>query len=273
MQSCQTTASVSPNPVGVIGIALIGIGVIAAWYLSGAISQDPLYHRFADQRILLSLRHAHNVLSNLPFLIIGLTGIYLVNTRRNQLRGQACMYQVFFGAVFFTAFGSSYYHLEPDNLTLVWDRLPMAIGFMSILAAITAERIDAKLARLLLPWLLLAGVGSVLYWHWLDDLRPYAMVQFGSLLALLAILLRYRNPGSKLLWLALAFYALAKVFEAGDAQIFELSQGLVGGHALKHVAAAVSPLLILIRIKHKTRDQTGRPALAQPATQHLEARA
>jgi len=268
MQSSQPSASFSPNSVNIIGIVLIGIGVIAACYLSGAITQDPQYHRFADQRILLGLPHAHNVLSNLPFCMVGLIGIYLVSTRRKQLREQACMYQFFFGAVFLTAFGSSYYHFDPDNLTLVWDRIPMAIGFMSILAAIIAERLDPKLARLLLPWLLLAGVGSVLYWHWLDDLRAYALVQFGSLLALLAILVRYREPGSGPLWFALAFYALAKLFEASDAQIFDLSQGMVGGHALKHLAAAIAPLLILIRIKNATRCQTARSALAQAITPH-----
>ena len=35
---------------------------------------------------------------------------------------------------------SSYYHLAPDNARLVWDRLPMTVGFMGLLAAMMLER-------------------------------------------------------------------------------------------------------------------------------------
>lgn len=242
-----------PPAATIITTALGIAAVVATWSLIGAIAQDPLYHLFADRRDMLTIPNAHNVLSNLPFCLVGLMGIVSVANQREQLREQAGMYLVFFGAVFFTGFGSAYYHLDPNNLTLVWDRLPMAIGFMSILAAITAERINPKLGQRLLPYLLLAGIGSVLYWHGFDDLRPYALVQFGSLLALLAILSFRRGTAPAMLWLALAFYVLAKILEAGDAQIFALSAGQVSGHALKHLAAAIAPLLILLRLKNLQR--------------------
>ena len=79
-------------------------------------------------------------------------------------------------AYLLTGFGSAYYHLEPNNPTLVWDRLPMTIGFMSLFALIFAERIDDGLGRKLFPWLV-AGFASVLYWHLADDLRPYLLMQ------------------------------------------------------------------------------------------------
>ena len=169
-------------------------------------------------------------------------------TNRIRLNLTHAMYLVFFAAVFFTGFGSAYYHVDPTDTTLVWDRLPMAVGFMSILAAIFAERVDSRLGRTLFPWLIAAGVGSVLYWHWFDDLRLYALVQFGSLLALVLLLLYSRRPGSGWLWLALGFYALAKLFEAADAQVFALTDGIVSGHALKHLAAAAAPLAVAQRI-------------------------
>jgi hypothetical protein len=40
---------------------------------------------------------------------------------------------------------------------------------------------------LLLPGLML-GAGSVVYWHWYDDLRLYAWVQYAPLLILPALL-------------------------------------------------------------------------------------
>ncbi len=253
MQSNASTIGSLTPITRIFVIALGATGMVAAWLLIGAIPQDPLYHLFADQRDMLAIPNAHNVLSNLPFCLVGLIGMIGAFNQRDRLREQTGMYLVFFGAVFFTGFGSAYYHVNPTNLTLVWDRLPMAIGFMSILAAITAERIDPKLGRRLMPYLLLAGIGSVLYWHGFDDLRPYALVQFGSLLALLAILVFRPRPGSTLLWLALAFYVLAKVFEAGDVQVFALSAGQVSGHALKHLAAAITPLLILLHMKNLHR--------------------
>ena len=71
---------------------------------------------------------------------------------------------VFVGLVF-TAFGSAYYHLAPDNARLVWDRLPMTIVFMPLVASLIAERINIKLGLWLLPVLIAIGVGSVIQWH------------------------------------------------------------------------------------------------------------
>ena len=254
----QTRRIAAARPLAIAATLLGAIGLVAAWILTGAIAQDPAYHLFADRRLLLSIPHAHNVLSNLPFALIGGLGLITLLSQRGAGQAARAMYLVFFGAVFVTALGSAYYHLDPNDLTLLWDRLPMAIGFMSILAAISAERIDAGLARALFPWLLIAGAGSVLYWHWSGDLRLYALVQFGSLAALIAVLLRQRGPDSGLLWLALGCYLMAKIFEAADAQIFELSGQLVSGHALKHVAAAIAPLSIWLRLLRAEAQNAGR---------------
>jgi hypothetical protein len=56
----------------------------------------------------------------------------------------------FFGMLL-TAFGSSYCHLQPDNARLMWDSLPMAIVFMSFVAALIAERIRSRAGLRLLP--------------------------------------------------------------------------------------------------------------------------
>jgi len=71
---------------------------------------------------------------------------------------------VFVGLIL-TAAGSSYYHLQPDNTRLVWDRLPIVIVLMSLLAAIVAERMSLRAGLLLMPLLLFIGVGSVLQWR------------------------------------------------------------------------------------------------------------
>ena len=85
---------------------------------------------------------------------------------------------VIFLGVFLTGFGSSYYHWQPDDAGLFWDRLPMAVGFMAILSYVIEERIDAKVGAALLWPLVALGVVSLLLWRWTDDLRLYGWVQF-----------------------------------------------------------------------------------------------
>ncbi len=255
MQSEVPAAAPYPNPAVIISIAALGIIAILGWWLTDAIPQDPAYHLFADQRMLIGLAHAMDVLSNLPFCLAGLLGIFTIAKKPSLAQGFNTMYLVFFAAMLATGLGSAYYHLEPNNQTLVWDRLPMAVGFMSMFAIVIGERLNPQLGRRLFPWLLTIGIYSVIYWHWQDDLRPYALVQFGTILTLPLILLIYRRPDSGLLWLAIGFYLLAKIFEAGDAQIYALADNWISGHSLKHLAASITPLLILLRLSRMGKDR------------------
>ena len=224
--------------------ALLAVTAVAAAVVlrMDPIPQDPAYHRFADTRPWLGIPNFQNVASNLPFLIVG--GIGLIRLRRRagiDVSEKAAWISLFLGIVL-TAFGSSWYHLAPSNATLVWDRLPMTIGFMGFFAGVIGERISQRAYRLLFWPLLGAGVASVLYWYATEyrDLRPYALVQFFPLLLIPLIMAFYRpryTHGS-LLFAALGFYAAAKAFEHWDHPIFDATRGIVGGHALKHLAAA-----------------------------------
>jgi len=134
------------NPIAVIALTIM----LICWAYE-PIPQDPLYHGFADQRNLFGIAHALDALSNALFCLVGIPGIYLTISRRGQLNNLTNLYQTFFIAVTLTAFGSAFYHFNPTNATLVWDRLPMSVGFMSIFAAIVAERVHLKLGQTLFP--------------------------------------------------------------------------------------------------------------------------
>ncbi|MFZ1059997.1 MAG: ceramidase domain-containing protein [Candidatus Rokuibacteriota bacterium] len=231
----------------------IGLAAIVTVLFLPPIPQDPAYHDFADRRPFLGIPNALNVLSNAPFVLVGALGLAFVR-RRAALEERTALL-ILFAGVGLTGFGSAYYHLTPGNVTLFWDRLPMTIVFMSLFAVIIAERISLTAGRRLLPILLLAGAGSVAYWlvgelSGAGDLRPYALVQFFPLVAIPLILLlfppRYTR-GADLLG-ALAWYALAKLFEALDAQIFAVG-GVVSGHTLKHLASAVAMYWILRMVR------------------------
>lgn len=152
--------------------------------------------------------------------------------------------------LFLTAFGSAWYHLNPNNSTLVWDRLPMTITFMGMVAAVIMERINLRLGLWLLPLLLLIGLGSVLQWHWsetrgMGDLRFYAAVQaYSALVILLTLFFPARYTEGRYLGFVIAFYALAKALESFDKPIFAVLR-VVSGHTLKHLAAAAAGYCIL----------------------------
>jgi hypothetical protein len=241
----------------VTAVALIATGFVSA------IPQDPAYYLFADTRGWLSIANFGDVLSNLPFLVIGLAGITTVRGLRLELQGSWPAYIAFFIGVGLTGIGSSYFHLAPANDTLLWDRLPMTIAFMPLFTIIIGDFVSAKAgSRLLLP-LLIVGIGSVFYWHWTEsigagDLRPYGLVQFLPMLLIPLILTLFKSgDGSKsLYWGMIAFYVLAKLLEAADEQVFAIT-GIVSGHTLKHLAAAGAPLLLLLDIRRRFARQAG----------------
>lgn len=218
------------------------------------------YHHFADTRTFFGVHNALDVLSNVPFLIVGIAGLIVVmRSRAFSDPIERWSYGVLFVGVMLTAFGSSWYHLTPDNDTLVWDRLPMAVGFMGLLTAVVAERVSVRAARMLLLPLLVLGCGSVLYWHWTElqgagDLRLYLLVQFGSLIAIVLMLIVRRAPRGGTGWLVagLIAYGAAKGLEAADRTIFDTGH-LVSGHTLKHLAAAAGVACIAVMLAARAR--------------------
>lgn len=226
-----------------VGLAL---GAIAAALSLPPIRQNPAYHAFADQRTLLGLPNFWNVASNLPFLPAGLLG--LLAWRRARWREATDRWPwlaISLGGLL-VGLGSGWYHLHPDNASLFWDRLPMTLVFMGLFAAAITERIHHRAGWLLLGPFLVLGVLSVVLWHQGErmgqgDLRFYALVQFYPMLALPLILLLFpaRYDRGRDFWFLAAAYLGAKLLEALDPQVFALTGGAMGGHALKHLLSAL----------------------------------
>jgi ceramidase len=202
------------------------------------IRQDQDYHRFADSRAVMGLDNAADVLSNIPFIVVGVMGLLML-WRRGGLRA----YWVFFFAILATGFGSAYYHLAPDDGRLVWDRMPIAIAFMALLSAVVSEQVHAKGGNALLIPLVALGAASVWWWAKVDDLRPYLLVQYGGLAAI-AGLCAWFPSRNRLMLAAAGIYGVAKACELNDRLIFELTAGALSGHTLKHVLAALALFVI-----------------------------
>ena len=233
---------------------IVTIAIATVFSLLRPFPQPQSYHSFADRRSFLGIPNFGDVASNLAFAILGVWGItFLASAAASEHfidQRERWPYIVAFVGLTLTFFGSSYYHLHPDNARLVWDRLPMTLVFTSIVAAVIVERISLRAGLWLLPLLLLIGVASVLQWHASElrgagDLRFYAAVQaYSAVVLLVALLFPSRYTRGSDFAVVVGFYAMAKALELLDRPIFALGH-LVSGHTLKHLAAAAAGYWIL----------------------------
>jgi len=236
-------------------LAGVALGSLLMVLTQPPFGQDPGYHRFADQRCFLSVPNFFDVISNLPFVIVGVAGVRFC--LRNRLGGLRVVWLSFFAGVALVGPGSAFYHWMPTNASLVLDRLPMTVAFMGLMTALLGEYAGVRIGKIFLAPALILGLMSVLCWYRFDDLRLYAWVQFFPLifLPMVALLLRRRYTGQGFLIVALVCYVLAKAAENFDRDIFELTHDLVSGHTLKHLLAASGGLAILMMLKNRTRLQ------------------
>lgn len=242
-----------------IGLISLIVFVIMLWV--DPIPQDPAYHNFADSREIYNISNFWNVVSNVPFLLVGLYALYkMYRVESLQILKEAKLsYLLLFVGVSLVAFGSSYYHLDPNNETLLWDRLPMTIAFMALLSIVISEFLSLNIGKNLLLPLLFIGMGSVFYWfigelNGAGDLRFYALVQFLPILIMPIILFFFPSSFSltRGYWYLMLCYIFAKFFEYFDKQIYEIL-GFISGHSIKHMIAAFGLYLLLRSFENRYR--------------------
>lgn len=215
-----------------------GLLLAAVLAIHGPIAQSAAYHAFSDQRSLLGIAHAGDVLSNLGFLLAAAYGAWRL--RHSTLAGaERSALAVFVAALGLTALGSAWYHLAPDDARLVWDRLPIALACGALLAAVLRSR----LALLLLA---ACAFASVLWWRASGDLRPYLLLQAAPLILVPLLQWQHDAPAGqrRACGLAIALYVLAKLCEVADQAWFDVL-GAVSGHTLKHLLAAAAAVVLV----------------------------
>jgi hypothetical protein len=236
-------------------VTLSGVSIFAFMTRTPKLPQKESYHDFADQRCLCcGVPNTFDVLSNIPFLFVGLIGLDVVNngpfSKNMEIKSPVLeapyekeSWSLFFIAIALVAFGSGYYHWKPNSTRLVWDRLPMSIAFTTLYYVVIQETVSVSDVRILIG-LVFTGIFSVVLWHFTNDLRLYAIVQ-GYLLLTIPVLAvvfwdkrRYDNYYQ--IYFALFLYALAKLVEAKDKAIFAKTGGIVSGHTLKHLIASIA---------------------------------
>lgn len=230
-------------------VVMVTVGSLL-WILTlEPIAQDPAYHSFADRRAFLGIPNFIDVITSIPFLIIGLAGVRLCLGTKNETMRSAWL--ILFCGVALVSLGSGYYHLNPSDDSLVWDRLPMTIGFMGLFIALLGEYLNQRVATLLLYPALLLGLASVVFWVLSGDLRPYIWVQLLPLITIPTVMALFRSkiPQQWLLLVALGLYLLAKITELHDSAVFLGTWEMLSGHSLKHLLAAAATWCILVMLQ------------------------
>ncbi len=232
--------------------ALVGI----TFLLMPAVAQLPDYVNYIDTRTLLGIANFWNVISNILFLGVGGFGVCLLRHRSRLFfhhPQEKIPYFIFFSGVFFIGIGSAFYHLDPNNYRLMWDRLPIVLSLMALLCAFLAERINLRVGLYALTPLILFALATVVYWYNSElagssDLRFYIFAQVYPLLAIAFILTVFTSSytGSQFIWLGLIAFILAKVAEYYDSAIYQALHYTISGHTLKHLLAGLAGYFILL---------------------------
>lgn len=236
-------------------IPLLAVLSVIVLLFLGPIPQDQNYHDFADQRKLWNIPNFFNVITNLPFAIVGMLGLQGArNIKEKELKS---IFFTLFTVFLLLTLGSSYYHWVPGNITLVYDRIPIVIILMSFFAFIIYRCINKGTGYKAFVILNTLGVISVIYWAFSEsrgngDLRWYGMVQFFPIIAIPLILILYNSSVElrKEIFLIFLFFGVAKVSERFDKEIYYLLNNIISGHSLKHLFMVAAGYRIVVMIGH-----------------------
>lgn len=216
--------------------------LLAFALLGPHIAQPAHQHAFADQRMWLGIPSAMDVLSNLSFAAWGVTGLALFYglVNRKPMDTQHILTGLFFAGLVCTAVASSWYHLQPDDAGLGIDRLGMVLAFAGLLGLAIASRISHRAGAATAIAVMVLGPLSIWFWLVSGNALAWLVIQFGGMaLVLWMALVNPRHGGLVVRWgWVVVIYAVAKLIEMADAEVYELTRHLVSGHSLKHFVAS-----------------------------------
>jgi len=244
-------APLQPAERGLL-LALL-LGLLAAVF-GPAMHLSPHFHQFADQRVLWGVPRGADVYSNLPFALLGLWGLVATRQRPGLTTVQRQLLTLFSLGLLATAAGSTWYHLQPDDARLVFDRLGMGVAFAGVLGLAAADRISPRAGQALAAFILIATPPAVMQPLWSGTMQAWAVLQVGGILLLAALAPRPPRPDALGWRIAplVALYLLAKLCEVADHDLLTLSQGAISGHTLKHLLAAGAGWVVVGKPSHRT---------------------
>ncbi|KAF3447533.1 hypothetical protein FNV43_RR12719 [Rhamnella rubrinervis] len=236
-------------------------GALLFWLLfmlvTPKISHSPKHHLYADMRNFLGVPNTLNVITNFPFLVVGVLGFVFCirgDFFNISLRGEVWGWALFYAGTAWVAYGSAYYHLKPGDSRVMWDTLPMMVAYSSLFSSFLVERVGKKIGLSCLFALLFAALLSTAYERTYNDLRLCMMFQLIPCIAIpgMTYVFRPKYSHSKYWLWATGVYLLAKFEAAADRKIYRANRYLISGHSLHHLCLAIVPFLLSIMLMHRS---------------------
>jgi len=232
-----------------LAVAALALAAVLAAALSAAVTRGPAFHRYADQRAWLGIPHAGDVLSNIPFILVGLVGLL----RARRATHHAPLTVALFLAITGVGLGSGAYHLDPTDARLAFDWAPIVLTLSFLAALVISDRIDARAGTIAAVALPAIAIITVVVWYAgggtgsatsaatdaPGDMRWYVITQ-ATLVAVVALtsLIPPTPPAPATLhrgWILLgvAGFLAARGFAQNDHALLDAVG--VSGHSAKHV--------------------------------------
>lgn len=213
---------------------------LMAW---GPVELTPDSHRYADERVWLGVPAAANVWVNAAMFAAGAWGWYATRASRWLLELRT-PWQLFHVCAMVSAGAAALYHAHPQDTVFVLTHVATASGFVMLTLGLLAERVHSGFGSLQVCCAVLLGIaltgGGMLLIHARSgslDMRPLLLLEIIPVLVIPAGALSLPGRSTAVFdWVVvLTLYALAKLFEMGDAFVLEAS-GWISGHTMMHLA-------------------------------------
>ncbi|CAJ1973535.1 unnamed protein product [Sphenostylis stenocarpa] len=226
------------------------------FFFTPAIPRSPKHHQFVDMRNLLGVPNTLNVITNFPFLVVGVLGLVLAiegGFFNISSRGEVWTWALFYAGIAGVAFGSAYYHLKPDDHRVLWDTLPMMVAFSSLFSCLVVERFGQRTGLCCVFALIVAAFLCVVYERIYNDIRFCVTFQLILPLAIPVIAVMYRSKytHSRYWFLSTGIYLLAKFEGITDKKIYHVNNYIISGHSLEHLCLALIPTLLSLMLIYR----------------------
>ncbi|XP_075672394.1 uncharacterized protein LOC142641920 isoform X2 [Castanea sativa] len=235
-------------------------GALLCWlclmFATPKIPLSPKHHRYADMRNFLGVPNTLNVITNFPFLVVGVLGFVLCLQRNFFniiLRGELWGWALFYAGTAGVAFGSAYHHLKPDDNRVMWDTFPMMIAYSSLFSSFMVERMGEKIGLSSLFALLLFAFLSTAYGITYNDLRLCMTFQLIPSVAIPGMMYVFqpKYTHSRYWLFAAGIHVLAKFEGVADKKIYRANRYIISGHSLEHLCLAIVPVLLSIMLMYR----------------------
>ncbi|KAL9810074.1 hypothetical protein AtNW77_Chr5g0095571 [Arabidopsis thaliana] len=216
------------------------------------------HHIFADKRNFMGVPNTLNVMTNFPFLIVGVLGFVLCiggSFFNISLNGEIWGWTLFYAGIASLAFGllfiiSNLMTTESSGTLCLF----ILIAYSSLFSSFLVERAGEKVGLSCLILLLFISCLSVAYARVFNDLRLCMTFQLIPCLVIpvMAVLLPPKYTHSRFWLWATAAYTIAKIEGLADNKIYNANRYIISGHSLEHLCSAVATLLLTIMLLYRS---------------------